>query len=153
MIFELGQRVWHFQYGWGQIVGKTLTACVFSTDSGSVCTQLYSNGATAQAGLPVIFLDAIRPENWPNPVAPEPPEPPEQIVVIPDLQLDQPIMVRRDDSRDWVGRHVASVCQTSGIVSAWQNGCTSFTRIDVRDFLQWPQWRLPTEEELKQCRQ
>jgi len=144
MIFQIGQRAWHFQFGWGKISGVTPTNCKFSTDSGSSYVDLYANGSSIKDGLPVIFLDKISPENWPNPVAPEPP------VVIPDLQLDQPIMVRHSDSSSWVGRHVAEVCQVTGIVSTWQYGCTSFTRAHMGSLSKWPQWRLPTEDELKQ---
>ena len=64
----------------------------------------------------------------------------------PDLKIDDPVMVRLDDNEKWVRRHFAGWSE-SGVILVWVNGYTSFT---INTSTTFPQYRLPTPEELNQ---
>jgi hypothetical protein len=79
---------------------------------------------------PTLFLS---PFEWPTQEQP-----------LPDLAVDDPIMVRNYEYESWFRRHFAS---WNGVyATTFQSGCTSFTSCETAS---WKQWRLPTEEELK----
>jgi hypothetical protein len=61
-----------------------------------------------------------------------------------DLPVDTPIMVRNHEYESWGHRHFAA--WKYGKVTTFTDGRTSFTENVTID---WEQWRLPTEEELK----
>jgi len=82
---------------------------------------------------PSLFL---APFEWPTQEQPEP--------LVPDLPVDTPIMVRNHESESWQRRHFAE--WEDGKVTTFEDGGTSFTANSTVD---WEQWRLPTEEELK----
>jgi hypothetical protein len=82
---------------------------------------------------PTLFLS---PFEWPTQEQPEPP--------LPDLPVDAPIMVRDSELADWRRRHFAA--WEDGKVATFEDGGTSFT---ANSTLDWQEWRLPTEEELK----
>ena len=83
---------------------------------------------------PTLFLS---PFEWPTQEQPEPPP-------LPDLPVDAPIMVRNYEDESWGHRHFAG--WKDGKVTTFMAGRTSFTEKIAID---WKQWRLPTEEELK----
>ena len=66
---------------------------------------------------------------------------------IKDLVIDQPIMVYGAGNQltEWKKRYFAGI-SSKGKVQAWSEGGTSWSS---NDKIEWNEWRLPTEEELK----
>ncbi len=82
---------------------------------------------------PTLFL---APFKWPTQEQPKPPPL--------KLAIDYPIMMRNYDDESWGHGHFAG--WKDGKVTTFTGGRTSFTENVTID---WEQWRLPTEEELK----
>ena len=65
-----------------------------------------------------------------------------------DFKIDDPVMVRDDDTEEWVRRHFAGVTN-EGVALCWYGASTSWTVDADEEKITWWQCRKPTAEELK----
>lgn len=69
-----------------------------------------------------------------------------------DFKIDDPVMVRDDESEEWTCRHFAGV-DSNGLALTWGYGTTSWTIEDelgsLSETVNWLQCRKPTAEEIK----
>jgi hypothetical protein len=124
-------------WGPGKIVSingnDSLHAVEVSISEDDVVTYTADGKYYSEHTHPTLFL---APFEWPTQEQPEP--------LLPDLAVDAPIMVRNYEYESWGHRHFAA--WKYGKVTTFTGGRTSFTENVTID---WEQWRLPTEEELK----
>lgn len=130
--FKAGDCVWSvLRNCWVELEGGQFT---FVSDGRWNYTQ-EGQLIGSENPVPMLFLNEVKPQDWPQP------EPP-----LPNLAVDAPVMVRDDNDSYWVKRHFANWDNTQ--ICCWDNGCTSFTANCLTPW-KWKYWRLPTEEELK----
>jgi hypothetical protein len=120
-------------WGPGKIVLSSIGNCYAVSvllDNGKSETYTAEGKYLLNHARPTLFL---APFEWPTQEQP-----------LPDLPVDAPIMVRNYEYESWGHRHFAA--WKYGKVTTFMGGRTSFTENVTID---WEQWRLPTEEELK----
>jgi hypothetical protein len=64
-----------------------------------------------------------------------------------DLKIDDKVMVRDDDDEMWERRRFAGI-HDDGLIMCFNLGADSWSESESPS--EWKQWRLPTEEELKE---
>ena len=61
------------------------------------------------------------------------------------VEVDTPILVKRDGAEEWARRYFAK--HENGKVYAWSNGCTSWTVYDNTEVTDWEYAKLAESEE------
>ena len=64
------------------------------------------------------------------------------------FKIDDPVMVRDEEGKEWQRRHFAGVSEASGNPMTFTNGNTSWTQEGI-GLTPWLQCRRPTKEELE----
>jgi hypothetical protein len=73
--FEVGDKVWSPQYGWGEIERRGPSVCYpLIAEFPRSVTITYTEDGKERSNdvLPTLFHNEVKPEDWPNPARPEP---------------------------------------------------------------------------------
>jgi hypothetical protein len=131
--FRVGMRVWSSDYGWGLVISYRKGVefpLEVSFDCGAAASYTLEGKFRLKSLRPSLFLDEIKPEDWPNPPAPKP--------KASELKVGQHIECTTNfGDEKYMRRQVAFIDGEQVWVRHFYHEHTAFKAID---------WRLPSPE-------
>jgi len=140
--FEVGDKVWSPQWGWGKV--GTTTGPVFYPVG-----VVFTNGARVEYTedgklyntdtLPTLFHNEVKPEDWPNPAKPEP-----------KLVEGEPMIVIDSPKKEC--RRYCAGYDADGRILYYGDGRDCWSAVGVAPKLQAEDWRRLTAKEMAEYR-
>ena len=133
---QVGDKVWDFKVGWGEIIEiytEILDPYIIKAEFDEEVAYYDADGYH--------YVNDINPTLFWNEF-----EIPEEAFEkpLPKLEIDTKVLVKNDGDEKWNKRFFAG-WTTDGRIKCWYGGATSWSADDENDYSTWSEWKLPKD--------